>query len=123
MKTVIIDDDSDILRLIEIKLKKAGYDVLTAQDGAVGAELVDAERPFLVILETELATRHGHEIIRDVQNHDPVPLVIILSGEDSDEKIAAGFAAGADDYLIKPFSPHVLLERVRVAAIRAKQQY
>ncbi len=119
MKTVIIDDDSDILRLIEIKLKKAGYDVLTAHDGEVGAELAHQERPDLIILETDLASRHGHEIIQEVKKtHDPAPLVLILSNNQSDEEIAAGFAAGADDYLIKPFSPRVLLERIRVTAIR-----
>ena len=119
MKTVIIDDDSDILRLIEIKLTKAGHDVSTAQDGAEGAALVAEIKPALLILETELANKHGHAIIREAKARKSAPLCIILSSESSDEAIAAGFAAGADDYLIKPFSPRVLLERIRITAIRS----
>jgi len=122
MKILIIDDDVDILRLTGIKLTKAGHDISTVQDGAAGADLAHSEKPSLIILETELANKHGHDIIRAVKkSHKPAPLVIILSSEDTDEAIAAGFAAGADDYMIKPFSPRVLLERMRVVAIRAQQ--
>ena len=119
MKTLIIDDDGDILRVQYIKLTKAGHEVLFAQDGATGAELAHTHKPELIILETELAQKNGLEIIREVKEaYEPSPLVIILSHQKSDEAIAAGFAAGADDYMTKPFSQYVLLERIRVNSIR-----
>jgi DNA-binding response OmpR family regulator len=119
MKTLIIDDDGDVLRVQFIKLTKAGHEVSFAQNGVKGAELAHTHRPELIILETELPQKNGLEIIREVrESHNPAPLIIILSHQRSDEAIAAGFAAGADDYMTKPFSQHVLLERIRVNSIR-----
>jgi DNA-binding response OmpR family regulator len=62
----------------------------------------------------------GLEVARQIKaTADPAPLIVFLSAEDQDDDIAAGFAAGGDDYLSKPFSPDVLIERIRVALIKS----
>lgn len=118
MQVLVIDDDADVLRLLEIKLTREGHDVSVALTGAVGAEELRQSRPELVILETEVSGIPGLDIVRTAKEMQPAPLVLILSHKMTDADIAAGFAAGADDYLTKPFSPRVLTERIRIATIR-----
>ncbi|MEN8234939.1 MAG: response regulator [Actinomycetota bacterium] len=119
MRILVIDDDVDIVRLQDIKLKKAGHEVWTATDGISGTAAAKEHRPEVIILETELTGRHGHDLIRGFKKgRKKPPLVIIVSHQDSDEAIEAGLAAGADDYMTKPFSPRVLAERIRVTAAR-----
>ncbi len=118
MKTVVIDNNSDILRLLEIKLKRDGYDVFPASDGESGAELIRETGPDIIILETELPYIHGHELIKLAKGQNPDCMVFILSNRSTKEAILSGFRAGADDYMTKPFAPRLLLERIRICAIR-----
>lgn len=118
MRVLAIDDDADVLRLLRIKLSKEGHEVATAADGRSAVEALEQEPPDLVILELEVPGTPGLEIVRVAKGQSTAPLVIVLTHKRGDEDIAAGLAAGADDYLLKPFSPRVLSERIRVAAIR-----
>ena len=118
MRVLAIDDDTDVLRLLQIKLGKDGHDVTTAGDGSTAAQILEQDRVELVVLEVELSGMSGLEVVRAVKAQPAPPLVIVLSHRGSDDDIAAGLAAGADDYLLKPFSPRVLAERIRVATIR-----
>lgn len=121
IRVLAADDDADVLHLVEIKLGRAGYKVITAADGEAAIDLASAEQPDVVITEALLPKLDGLEVVRRIkENADPAPLVLILSGNDKDEDVAAGFASGADDYIGKPFSPDVLIERIRVALIRAE---
>jgi DNA-binding response OmpR family regulator len=119
MKAIVIDSDSDILRLLNIKLKKSGYEVFAAMDGASGEELIREHNPELIVLETELGHKHGHELIRLAKKKNHKVLVIVLSAKNSEQDIIDGFNAGADDYMTKPFSPMMLLERIRIVSIRS----
>jgi DNA-binding response OmpR family regulator len=121
MRILVIDDDKDVIRLLGIKLGRAGHDVDTATDGTRGIELAQEGQPDVVVLETELHGTHGHDVVREVKALSPAPLVIILSHRSSDDDIADGFAAGADDFVSKPFSPRVLAERIRVDVVRANR--
>jgi DNA-binding response OmpR family regulator len=115
------DDDADVLHLIEIKLGRAGFEVLTAADGETAVDLALAEQPDVVITEALLSKVDGLEVVRQIkENADPTPLVLILSGKDKDEDITAGLVSRADDFISKPFSPDVLLERIRVGLLRAE---
>ena len=119
MHILAIDDNEDILRLLEIKLGALGHEVRTAPDGHRGQELLAEQQPEAVILETELSLVGGFDLIAQARSGPgPGPIIIVLSHEDSDEHIRSCLQAGADDVMTKPFSPSVLVERLRVAALR-----
>jgi len=121
-RVLVIDEDLDTLRLIRIKLSKAGFEVFLARDGEEGLSVAMAQKPHLVIMALMLAKLDGTTLLDRLKSEiEPAPLVLILSDKDQDEDIAAGLSAGADDYMSKPFSPQVLQERVRVNLIMAGQ--
>ena len=117
-----VDEDTDVLRLLRIKLSAAGYTVTRARDGQealAAAQPDDAPAPDVIITEMLLPDMDGVDVVRRLAALPSAPLVIVLSGERADAAMAAAFAAGATDYVTKPFSPQGLLERVRVNLIRA----
>jgi DNA-binding response OmpR family regulator len=118
-KILAVETDANILHLLAVKLRKAGYEVITANDGAEAADLARAEKPDVVISEVVLPSLKGLALTRRLKTElNPAPVVILLTVLGSDHDIAAGFAAGADDYMTKPFSPLVLVERLRINLIR-----
>ncbi|MHB8764987.1 MAG: response regulator transcription factor [Deferrisomatales bacterium] len=121
MRALAVDDEADIRRLLEIKLTKAGYRVSTATDGDEGLRLALAERPDLMVVDVMMPGKDGFQVVSEVKAalgaEAPVAILLTARGEHAD--VAAGLANGADDYVTKPFSPHELLERARVALIRA----
>jgi two-component system phosphate regulon response regulator PhoB len=121
MKTVlVVDDDSDIRELIAWKLNQAGYGIIAEADGEAGlaaARGVAANvvvRPDLVILDWTMPKMSGIEVCRAMRA-DPwtagIP-VILLTAKAQEAEVERGFAAGADDYIVKPFSPREMLRRV-----------
>ena len=118
-KILAVETDANILHLLAVKLRKAGYEVITANDGDEAVRLAQAEKPDVVISEVILPGLKGLALTRRLKaESQTAPMVILLTVLDSDRDVAAGFAAGADDYMTKPFSPLVLVERVRVNLIR-----
>lgn len=121
-KTVlIIEDDRDINELIRYNLKKEGFDVIPVYDGAQAVEVCAAERPDLVLLDLMIPLIDGLEVCRIVKQdvhtkHVPI-IMITAKGEESD--IVLGLQMGADDYIPKPFSPKVLLARIKAVLRRA----
>jgi DNA-binding response OmpR family regulator len=119
-RVLIVDDDPDILRLLEIKLGRAGYEVMTAHDGEIAIETARKDLPEVVITGYLLPKLDGLEVARQIKaGVDPAPLVLFLSVKDQPEDIAACFAAGGDDFIGKPFSPDVVIERIKVAIIKS----
>lgn len=122
MRVLVVDDNQDVLHLLEIKLGKDGYNVLTAKDGEQGLLLAQEQTPDVVLLETMLPVLGGLALVRRLKSEvSPVPVVILLTSKSSEEDIRAGFSAGADDFISKPFSPRVLEERISVNLIKAGQ--
>ena len=118
-KILAVETDANILHRLAVKLRKAGYEVITANDGDEAVRLAQAEKPDVVISEVILPGLKGLALTRRLMaESQTAPLGILLTVLDSDRDVAAGFAAGADDYMTKPFSPLVLVERVRVNLIR-----
>ena len=117
---VIIDDDPEIQKLLRVKLERGGYLVETAMDGRAGVTKVVASHPDLMIVDVMLPVLDGLDLIREVREAlgAESPVCIILSALREVDDIAAGIAAGADDYITKPFSPRELLERMTVALLR-----
>jgi two-component system alkaline phosphatase synthesis response regulator PhoP len=119
---VVIDDEEDIRELIRYNLSKDGFAVACAVSGEEGVELVQREKPDLVILDLMLPGIDGLEVCRRLKA-DPVlktiPIVMVSArGEEPD--VISGLELGADDYVSKPFSPRVLLARVRSVLRRGK---
>jgi two-component system phosphate regulon response regulator PhoB len=120
---LIIEDEEDILELIKHTVAKEGYKVLTAMSGEQGLELARADLPDLIILDLMLPGLSGIDVCRLLKN-DPKTQrlsVIILSAKGEESDIVTGLEIGADDYLTKPFSPRVLVARIRTVLRRKSQ--
>ena len=112
---LVADDDRDIRELISFKLQAAGYDVVTASDGDEALAQVIALRPDIAVLDVMMPGKSGTEVLRAVREHADVAktCVILLTAKAQEADVASGFALGADDYVVKPFSLRELLSRVQ----------
>ncbi|CAH0356974.1 MAG: response regulator transcription factor [Sphingobium sp.] len=113
-KVLIVDDEPHIRRLIQAALARADYAVIEAENGRIALELVEAERPDIVLLDLGLPDRDGLELVPIIKAHSTATLIIVSAREATEEKVTA-LDLGADDYLTKPFDTNELLARVRVA--------
>lgn len=113
-RVVIADDDDDIRELVAFKLSNAGYDVRTARDGSEALETIVEFSPALAILDVMMPGMSGVDVLRRLRDGEgPADCrALLLTARARDAEVDAGFAAGADDYVIKPFSPRELLRRV-----------
>ncbi|MBX5451944.1 MAG: response regulator transcription factor [Thermogemmatispora sp.] len=111
-KILIIEDEEGIIHLLNLYLKDAGYNVIAAHDAADGLALHARERPDLVILDIMLPGLDGFEVCRRIRSWSSTPILILTARGDEDDRIR-GLDLGADDYLVKPFSPRELVSRVR----------
>lgn len=118
MKILVVEDDEMILRTIEFRLKKDGYEVVTAQDGKEALEKLKNESIKLVITDLMLPFVTGLELLSFVKTNFPKLPVAILSGADEEATIMDAFRIGADDFVTKPFSPGELSMRVKRLLIR-----
>lgn len=112
MKILVVDDDPDLLDVIVFSLQQAGFLPLRAPNGHKALELLSAEHPDLGILDINLPAMNGFELIRAIRQQSAIPLLMLtVRSEESD--VVRALESGADDYLTKPFSPRVLVARVR----------
>jgi two-component system response regulator ArlR len=110
-KILVVEDDAQILRVLELELKHEGYEVDTARDGLAGLERALKE-PDLVVLDLMLPKLDGMEVCARIRAKSNVP-IIMLTAKDRIPDRVAGLDRGADDYLTKPFSIEELLARIR----------
>ena len=114
-RILVVDDDKEIVRILRAYLEKAGFTVLVAYEGETALHSVRSDRPDLVVLDLMLPDRDGWSITRVVRE-DPAltatPIIMLTARVESDDKIK-GLNLGADDYIPKPFSPKVVVARVR----------
>ncbi len=118
---LVVEDEEDILELVRYHLEKEGYQVITAATGEEAVKTARKQLPDLVLLDLMLPGLDGLDVCRIIKN-DPttthVPIVMLTArGEEAD--IVAGLELGADDYITKPFSPRVMMARVK-AVLRRK---
>ena len=120
-RVLIADDDPDIRDLVEFKLTQSGYAVEAVGDGLAAWESFQAQRPALVILDVMMPGLSGIDVLRKIRDSEngAVP-VLLLSAKSRDSDVDTGFAVGADDYVIKPFSPRELLHRVNGILARVR---
>ena len=121
-RIVVADDDADIRDLVVFKLRQAGHDVQAVEDGAAAVEACQATPPDLVVLDVMMPGMGGLDATRALRL-DPrlarVP-VILLTARAQESDIEQGFGAGADDYIVKPFSPRELASRVAAVLARSR---
>ena len=109
---LVVEDEEAIAEAIRARLESEGYRVRAVHDGQAGINAAGEERPDLVVLDLMLPGMDGLEVCREIQRRDWVPVLVLTARTDEADKVA-GFAAGADDYLTKPFSMRELAARVR----------
>jgi DNA-binding response OmpR family regulator len=115
---LVVDDDAKIVRLVRTYLERAGYRVVEAADGRSALAAIALEAPALVVLDVMLPEVDGLAVLRAVRRTDRTPVIILSARGLVDDRIT-GLAAGADDYLPKPFSPAELVLRVQRILERA----
>jgi two-component system, OmpR family, alkaline phosphatase synthesis response regulator PhoP len=117
---LIVDDDADLLQLASLIFKKAGAQVITANDGLDGISKFFTCHPDLIILDVMMPGNSGFEICQRIRQVSEAPL-IFLTALNQEHEMLRGLAAGADDFLSKPFNPDILLARAR-AVLRRTQR-
>jgi DNA-binding response OmpR family regulator len=118
---LIIEDDTSILRGLQMNLELEGYRLLTACDGAAGLDLARSRRPDLIVLDLMLPKRDGFDVIRELRGTDLDTPILVLSARGEEADKLRGLSLGADDYITKPFSLPELLARIRVALRRQRR--
>jgi len=116
-KILLVDDEPQILEICRDYLKKAGYDVVTAADGAQGLSAARREKPDLIVLDLMLPEMDGLDVCRAIRRESDVPIIMLTARVEEIDKLI-GLEIGADDYMTKPFSPRELVARVRVVLRR-----
>ena len=122
---LIVDDEPDIIELIKYNLKNEGYLILTAQTGEQAVTIVKISHPDLMVLDLMLPGIDGLEVTKYLKSNEQtkdIPIVMLTAkGEESD--IVTGLELGADDYISKPFSPKVLVARIRAILRRREKNF
>ncbi len=118
---VVVEDDPHIADLVDLYLRREGYRVLLAGDGEKGLEVFKQEDPWIVILDVGLpGARDGFDVCREIRARSTVPVLFLTARDDEVDRIL-GLELGADDYLVKPFSPRELVARVRAILRRTRE--
>ena len=118
-KILVVDDEPNILSTLAPLLRTRGYDVVTAMSGRSALEIVDRERPELIVLDLGLPDIDGAEVCRIVRESMNIPIVVLSARGSESDKVRA-LDLGADDYVTKPFSAEELLARIRAALRRSE---
>lgn len=118
-KILVVDDESSIVTLLQFNIEKAGFDVVTAEDGRTGYELALTEKPDLIVLDLMLPEMDGIEVCKQLrQDKVETPILMLTAKDDELDKII-GLELGADDYLTKPFSPREVVARIKAILRRS----
>ncbi|UXU76580.1 MULTISPECIES: response regulator transcription factor [unclassified Paracoccus (in: a-proteobacteria)] len=114
-RVLIADDEPNIVLSLSFLLRRAGYEVLTAADGAQALALIRSARPRLVLLDGAMPGLSGFEVCEAVRADPQIrdTLILMLTAKARDVDVARGMGAGADAYVTKPFSTHALMDRIR----------
>jgi len=120
-KILVVDDEYKIRKVIKGYLEKAGYETIMAEDGQEALEYYKNENPDLIILDLMLPEMSGEEVCSRIRHASDIP-IIMLTAKGQEEDRIEGLDIGADDYVVKPFSPRELVARVRALLRRSDYQ-
>lgn len=119
MRILLVDDDTNFCDAAAFALRREGFDVAVAADGAEGYRLWQAERPDAVLVDVTMPQFNGFELCRRIRKLSETPLLMVSASAD-ERYVLQAFASGADDYVVKPFSPRELGMRIRAVTGRVK---
>ncbi|TAM81157.1 MAG: response regulator [Jatrophihabitans sp.] len=119
---LVADDDRDIRDLVTVKLRQAGYEVVAVGDGVEALAVLRERRPALAVLDVMMPGLSGLDVVRQAREsgEDAGVAVVLLTAKSREFDIETGFAVGADDYIVKPFSPREFLSRVNAVLSRVR---
>ena len=115
----LVDDDRNILSSLSMALEQEGYQVKTYSDGVTALAALQASPPALAILDIKMPRMDGHEVLKRLRQTSDLPVIFLTSKDDEVDEVV-GLSLGADDYIKKPFSQRLLLQRVRAVLRRAE---
>jgi len=118
-RILLVDDETPILDLVRGYLEREGYAIATAEDGVAAVEHVRTERPDVVVLDVMLPGLDGFEVLRQIRTFSDAYVLMLTARSDEMDRVV-GLSVGADDYLIKPFSPRELVARVKALLRRPR---
>jgi two-component system, OmpR family, alkaline phosphatase synthesis response regulator PhoP len=123
-RILVIEDDADIQELIRFNLEKEGYKVTCRGSGEEGVKSLQSSQPDLILLDLMLPGIDGLAVCRQIRASETTQCipVIMLTAKGAESDVVAGLEVGADDYIVKPFSPRVLIARVRAISRRMKER-
>ena len=119
-RVVVADDDRDIRELVSVKLRQAGYDVVSVGDGEQALAALRAAPSALAVLDVMMPGLSGLDVVREVRKDAATAdvAVVLLTAKSRDFDVETGYAVGADDYIVKPFSPREFVTRVQAVLAR-----
>jgi two-component system, OmpR family, alkaline phosphatase synthesis response regulator PhoP len=115
---LVVDDELKIARLVRDYLTEAGFDVVVASTGPAAVAAAKSERPDLVVLDLGLPGMDGYDVTRSIRRQSTIPIIMVTARSEESDRIV-GLELGADDYVVKPFSPRELVARVRAVLRRS----
>lgn len=118
---LVVEDDRKIAKVVKVYLENQGFRVVTTEKGKDALSVVLKEPPSLVILDLMLPDMTGEELCQELKDSGEFP-IIMLTAKSSEEERVAGFSLGADDYIVKPFSPRELVARVKAVLKRFQRK-
>jgi DNA-binding response OmpR family regulator len=121
-KVLVVEDELKIARLVRDYLQQAGFTVLEATDGKSALSLAAAEQPDMIVLDLGLPQLDGLEVTRRLRTASAVPIIMLTARSEETDRIV-GLELGADDYVVKPFSPKELVARIRAVLRRAEARF
>ncbi len=118
-KILVVDDEMEIVRLVRAYLERAGFSVVTASEGRQALAVFRRERPNLVVLDLNLPEMDGLDVCRALRRDSDIPIIMLTARLEETDRLI-GLELGADDYIVKPFSPREVVARVRTVLRRAE---
>jgi DNA-binding response OmpR family regulator len=118
MKVLLVDDDPDLLAVTGFALQQAGFAIVKASDGFAALQAFESEKPDVAVLDINMPRMNGFELAQKLRQRSRIP-VLMLTVRSEEQDVVRALSLGADDYLTKPFSPRILIARIRALLRRA----
>ena len=116
-RILVVDDEPEIVRVLRGYLERSGFEVLTAYDGPEALRRARQEAPDLIVLDLMLPGMDGLDVAREIRRASQMPIIMVTARVDETDRVL-GLELGADDYVLKPFSPREVVARVRAVLRR-----